>query len=296
MSAARERSATMAQFDTKGGPREVPVVERIVLYIDDLDRCPHDKVVDVLQAVHLLLGFKLFVVLVGVDVRWVGRALQKKYPELLSGGNGKGEGAASSDDYLEKIFQIPFRIAPMNSSARRSFVEGLVGAAAVARAAGSLKVPPQPLNPREFKLDKQETDTIVELRDSLGRSPRRLKRFVDIYRLMRAGMPDAEVEGLMEKQQYVGILGVFAMMTALGNDGPALVEAFFADLQDLRKPGATFEDWMAVKYKGRQGPAMRVMKFFDHKAQGNNELLVDALSAWSDRIGRYTFHEIRLDT
>lgn len=37
----------------------VAAVDRIVLYIDDLDRCPEDKVVDVLQAVHLLLAFPL---------------------------------------------------------------------------------------------------------------------------------------------------------------------------------------------------------------------------------------------
>ncbi|HEX5715789.1 MAG TPA: P-loop NTPase fold protein, partial [Thermoanaerobaculia bacterium] len=37
-------------------------INRIVLYIDDLDRCPPQKVVEVLQAVHLLLAFPLFVV------------------------------------------------------------------------------------------------------------------------------------------------------------------------------------------------------------------------------------------
>ena len=51
-------------------------VGRIVLYIDDLDRCEPDQVVAVLQAVHLLLAFPLFTVVVGVDVRWVERALR----------------------------------------------------------------------------------------------------------------------------------------------------------------------------------------------------------------------------
>ena len=44
-------------------------IERIVLYIDDLDRCPPERVVEVLQAVHLLLAFELFVVVVAVDAR-----------------------------------------------------------------------------------------------------------------------------------------------------------------------------------------------------------------------------------
>jgi len=47
--------------------------KRIVLYIDDGDRCPPDKVVEVLQAVHMLLAFRLFV---AVDVRWVATSLE----------------------------------------------------------------------------------------------------------------------------------------------------------------------------------------------------------------------------
>ncbi|NVZ67503.1 hypothetical protein HX867_35930, partial [Pseudomonas gingeri] len=59
--------------------------KRIVIYIDDLDRCPPEKVVDVLQAVHLLLTFPIFVVMVAVDVRWVSNALLKHYPGMMSG-------------------------------------------------------------------------------------------------------------------------------------------------------------------------------------------------------------------
>jgi len=49
----------------------LPRIDRIVLYIDDLDRCPESKVVAVLQAIHLLLFFPLFVVVVGVDSRCI---------------------------------------------------------------------------------------------------------------------------------------------------------------------------------------------------------------------------------
>ena len=38
-------------------PNDLAIVNRIVLYIDDLDRCPPRKVVEVLQAIHLLLAF-----------------------------------------------------------------------------------------------------------------------------------------------------------------------------------------------------------------------------------------------
>lgn len=60
----------------------LPCIDRIVLYIDDLDRCPEERVVEVLQAVHLLLAFKLFVVVVGVDSRWLLRSLEESYATL----------------------------------------------------------------------------------------------------------------------------------------------------------------------------------------------------------------------
>src|SRR5262249_143903 len=53
------------------GTPEDPHVDRIVLYIDDLDRCPPDRVVEVLQALHLILSVPLFVVVVAVDSTWL---------------------------------------------------------------------------------------------------------------------------------------------------------------------------------------------------------------------------------
>lgn len=94
----------------------VPEVERIFLYIDDLDRCPHQKVVEVLQAVHLLLAFKLFVVIVGVDSGWLKRSLQAQYGNLLE----------EPENYLEKIFQIPFTLRRMTLPVYQDLIERLV--------------------------------------------------------------------------------------------------------------------------------------------------------------------------
>ena len=74
--------ATERDQPTAPEPRRI---DRIVLYIDDLDRCPPRQVVEVLQAVHLLLALDLFVVVVGVDPRWLVRALREQYPGTLSG-------------------------------------------------------------------------------------------------------------------------------------------------------------------------------------------------------------------
>ncbi|MDB4950915.1 MAG: hypothetical protein JWM27_3564 [Gemmatimonadetes bacterium] len=103
----------------EGGVAEV---DRIVLYIDDLDRCPEERVVEVLQAVHLLLAFPLFVVIVGVDSRWLLRAVQGRYAHQLAaaeesrGGDENTEHwLATPQSYLEKIFQIPFALRTMEN-------------------------------------------------------------------------------------------------------------------------------------------------------------------------------------
>src|SRR5713226_5011978 len=99
-----------------------PRIDRIVLYIDDLDRCPEKNVVEVLQAVHLLLAFPLFVVVVGVDPRWLLRSLQQYsrafQTDEIENGTGKlleeeGHWQSTPMNYLEKIFQIPFSLRPI---------------------------------------------------------------------------------------------------------------------------------------------------------------------------------------
>ena len=112
-------------------------INRIILYIDDLDRCGPKRVVEVLQAIHLLLAFPIFVVVVGVDARWVTRSLQESYEwlrleddddrkkETNDDPDERGEQGATPHDYLEKIFQIPFWLAPMGVTQCETFIEGL---------------------------------------------------------------------------------------------------------------------------------------------------------------------------
>ena len=111
----------------------LPRIDRIVLYIDDLDRCPEDKVVDVLQAVHLLLAFPLFVVIVGVDPRWLLHSL-KQHAKVFQGKAENGNDGIDEEmrhwqstplNYLEKIFQIPFTLRPMALTGFGDFIEDL---------------------------------------------------------------------------------------------------------------------------------------------------------------------------
>ncbi|HYF36991.1 MAG TPA: P-loop NTPase fold protein [Prosthecobacter sp.] len=117
--------------------KNLPKIERIVLYIDDLDRCSAARVIEVLEAVHLLLAFPLFTVVVAVDPRWLRQSLLDRYSRLLGGGQGEAPGrepeerrraepaSATPQDYLEKIFQVPFNLRPMEKEGFDSLVEKL---------------------------------------------------------------------------------------------------------------------------------------------------------------------------
>ena len=122
--------------------RAIPTVDRIVLYIDDLDRCQPTRVVEVLEAIHLLLAFRLFIVVVAVDPRWVLESLKIHYPHLeqqlrptrasaartSSNDIDAGlHGKASTHDYLEKIFHIPYWVKPIGPAACRDLIAGYLG-------------------------------------------------------------------------------------------------------------------------------------------------------------------------
>ncbi|WP_437994337.1 P-loop NTPase fold protein [Sorangium sp. So ce145] len=118
--------------DGETPPKElVAQVDRIVLYIDDLDRCPPGRVVEVLEAVHLLLGMRLFVVVVAVDSRWLVRSLYEHYGKLLPlERSHRGESVAvrltTPRQFLEKIFQIPFAVPSLDTTLFAGVVRALL--------------------------------------------------------------------------------------------------------------------------------------------------------------------------
>ena len=169
------------------GATTPPPLERIVLYIDDLDRCPPRRVVEVLEAVHLMLALELFVVVVAVDARWLIRSLEYHYRELFSTGDapvlpvptGSPEpdadaGPASPVDYLDKIFQIPYVLAPPPPAALASYLRALLPQPAsptpAAQAPASVAAPePAPIEPAAdrgvaSKPDLTDTDDALQPR------------------------------------------------------------------------------------------------------------------------------------
>jgi hypothetical protein len=174
---------------------------RIVLYIDDVDRCPPSKVVEVLQAVHMLLAFRLFVVFVAVDVRWVGSSLAHQYSGMLKNFGDDGE-LTSASDYLEKIIQIPYWIPSMSNNTSVTLLDSLLStkyaslqsglhgprsdvqsgireyeSAAASSAQGMVLAPTQ--------LDSDEAELLRKFSVVID-SPRKMNRFVNVALFLKA--------------------------------------------------------------------------------------------------------------
>jgi KAP family P-loop domain len=166
----RENESLQDVQDLDQEKRDADVrINRIVLYIDDLDRCPPAKVVEILQAVHLLLAFPLFVAVVAVDARWLSRSLQARYTDLLQSSvspetsdrpTGHPE-SATPLDYLEKIFQIPFWVRPMDLDSRLRMLRGLLQP--LPDHAVEARVPLQPPDPSDPPLSPPDSPTVGPL-------------------------------------------------------------------------------------------------------------------------------------
>ncbi|PWV62354.1 P-loop NTPase fold protein [Plasticicumulans acidivorans] len=260
--ARAEEIAAVEALRAAGVALRARPVERIVLFVDDLDRCPPERVVEVLEAVHLLLALPLFVVVVGVDVRWVSAALCRRYAGLLAG-EGGAHATATPTDYLEKIFQLPFSLPPADPDAAGQLLRGLLGAAVPERtaavnapaaevgtvtpamppASGDVAAPvpaapatagvaagapgAPPLTTRAevgaaLAVSDDEQAFMVRLLGALGGSPRRVRRFVNTYRVYKASLRPAEREELLSSGRYRAVLAALALLVGLADDCPTV--------------------------------------------------------------------------
>jgi hypothetical protein len=125
---------------------------RVVVFIDDLDRCRPDKIVDTLEAIKVSLDTPGIIFVLGMDDQYIKTSIyqryqshietQKKlYGEWMEGVQKKGTGDARGaqakggdlaqinlwpDRYLEKVIQISFRLPDASGDQLGNMVANLV--------------------------------------------------------------------------------------------------------------------------------------------------------------------------
>jgi len=79
-------------------------IKKLVVFIDELDRCNHDTILETLEAIRLFLFTPGTAFIIGADERQVMYAVRKRYPEV------KGNQIDIGKEYLEKMIQYPIKI------------------------------------------------------------------------------------------------------------------------------------------------------------------------------------------
>ena len=83
-------------------------VENVVVFIDELDRCSPDTILEVFEAMRLFLFVDGMSFIIGADERLIQYAIKTKYKEV------PGNNLDIGKEYLEKVIQYPITIPQLN--------------------------------------------------------------------------------------------------------------------------------------------------------------------------------------
>ena len=163
---------------------------RIVILIDDLDRCLPPKVVEVLESIKVMLDVPGFIFVLALDELVVEQAVQSYYGQNQS---------VPSKDYIKKLVQVEFRLPPLRTQDVINYV--------------------QVLQQRIGHINKQASQTLAQVVPMVvGDNPRDVKRFVNAVLLGTAVMRNVGVTVPVSQQiafmamefRWPGIVGALA--------------------------------------------------------------------------------------
>ena len=176
--------------------------KRLLVFIDDLDRCSPPAIVEVLEALKLYLDIERCVFVLGADEGVVSKVVEQKYG-VHEGGETTDEGRDDEKDerkakpkplvegraYLQKIVQVPFHVPPMDEEQLGKFIAKLV------------KVAPEPGG-----VDAERWDQYLRrVAKATVNNPRQIKRFALTVKLLDSIAPNAvsfEQEGSVVERNF----------------------------------------------------------------------------------------------
>lgn len=92
---------------------------RAVIFVDDLDRCEPDQVIDLLESVKLFLDVPGVFVVMAISKDLVDRAVAMKYKDFGFDREGLVD---LGDEYLEKMIQLPLYLLPLGAENVRTLL------------------------------------------------------------------------------------------------------------------------------------------------------------------------------
>lgn len=83
-------------------------INRVVVLIDDLDRCQPERIIETLEAIKLFLSVKKTTFIIAADENVIQYAIKKKYPNI------DGFNIELDKEYIEKMIQVPIQIPELS--------------------------------------------------------------------------------------------------------------------------------------------------------------------------------------
>jgi hypothetical protein len=143
--------------------------------------------------------------------------------------------------------------------------------------------------PQGLKIRQREVDFMQELAAIAGRSPRSVKRFINVYRLLKVSEAAAESENFLDgKQEFRAVLFLLAVLTGRIDVSERFVHAL------LRQPPSGALDDLEEALTGLHND--RPWELFTEElerfcVQHGNEIKVDSLQKWLRPALRFSFRE-----
>ena len=84
-------------------------ISRLVVFVDELDRCRPDTILDTLEAIKLFLFTGKTAFVIGADERQIEYAVKSKFKDI------PGQEISIGKEYMEKLIQYPIRIPRLDT-------------------------------------------------------------------------------------------------------------------------------------------------------------------------------------
>lgn len=91
-------------------------INKLVVIIDDLDRCTQDRIIENLEAIKLFLNVEKTAFIIGADPRIVRHAIEFRYKTdgIENANDPDSRNNRIISDYLEKLIQIPYNLPKLS--------------------------------------------------------------------------------------------------------------------------------------------------------------------------------------
>ncbi|URZ86618.1 KAP family P-loop NTPase fold protein [Floricoccus penangensis] len=151
--------------------------ERVVFFIDDLDRLNPEKAVDLLEVLQLFLNLENCVFVLAVDYDIVVKGINSKL--------GTNPGENKGKNFFDKIIQLPFTIPSGTDEDVKNYTQSLLE------------------NISELdKFSNKELTTIVKfINNSVQFNPRNIKRVINAYWLLILVYSSKQVSNSIDKKE-----------------------------------------------------------------------------------------------